>query len=111
MRAFGDGGPADPSCAEAALQKAMVVFWERAEPSRAEPSRAEQGYEGASLADLTEAMGISRKSMYAAYGNKEDLFRLVLQRYTEGPGAYILEALRAPTARPTPSRSCSLATS
>lgn len=72
--------------AEAALQKAMVVFWE-------------QGYEGASLADLTEAMGISRKSMYAAYGNKEDLFRLALQRYTEGPGAYILDALRASTAR------------
>ncbi len=72
--------------AEAALQKAMVVFWE-------------QGYEGASLADLTEAMGISRKSMYAAFGNKEDLFRLALQRYTEGPGAYILEALQAPTAR------------
>ncbi|GAB3168410.1 TetR/AcrR family transcriptional regulator [Amycolatopsis stemonae] len=72
--------------AEAALQQAMVVFWE-------------QGYEGASLADLTEAMGISRKSMYAAFGNKEDLFRLALQRYTEGPGAYILEALQAPTAR------------
>ncbi|MEV6641546.1 TetR/AcrR family transcriptional regulator [Amycolatopsis sp. NPDC051371] len=72
--------------AEAALQKAMVVFWE-------------QGYDGASLADLTEAMGISRKSMYAAFGNKEDLFRKALQRYTEGPGAYIVEALQAPTAR------------
>lgn len=72
--------------AEAALQKAMVVFWE-------------QGYDGASLADLTEAMGISRKSMYAAFGNKEDLFRKALQRYAEGPGAYVVEALRAPEAR------------
>ncbi|MEU7788840.1 TetR/AcrR family transcriptional regulator [Amycolatopsis sp. NPDC049159] len=72
--------------AEAAVQKAMVVFWE-------------QGYDGASLTELTEAMGISRKSMYAAFGNKEDLFRLALQRYTEGPGAYIVEALEAPTAR------------
>ncbi|SFP24935.1 DNA-binding transcriptional regulator, AcrR family [Actinomadura madurae] len=72
--------------AEAALEKAMVVFWG-------------QGYEGASLADLTEAMGISRKSMYAAFGNKEQLFRKVLQRYTEGPGAYVVQALRAPTAR------------
>ncbi|UOX90715.1 TetR/AcrR family transcriptional regulator [Amycolatopsis sp. FBCC-B4732] len=72
--------------AEAAVQKAMVVFWE-------------QGYDGASLTELTEAMGISRKSMYAAFGNKEDLFRLALQRYTEGPGAYIVEALQAPTAR------------
>jgi AcrR family transcriptional regulator len=64
----------------------MVVFWE-------------QGYEGASLADLTEAMGISRKSMYAAFGNKEQLFRKALQRYTDGPGAYVIEALQAPTAR------------
>lgn len=77
--------------AEAALQKAMLVFWE-------------QGYDGASLADLTEAMGISRKSMYAAFGNKEDLFRKALQRYTEGPGAYILEALQAPTAREVATR-------
>jgi AcrR family transcriptional regulator len=72
--------------ADAALEKAMVVFWE-------------QGYEGASLSDLTEAMGISRKSMYAAYGNKEQLFRKALQRYTDGPGAYVIEALQAPTAR------------
>ncbi|MFE2499881.1 TetR/AcrR family transcriptional regulator [Streptomyces scopuliridis] len=72
--------------AEAALEKALMVFWE-------------QGYEGASLTDLTEAMGISRKSLYAAYGNKEDLFRKALQRYTEGPGAYVAKALQAPTAR------------
>ncbi|MDX3076651.1 TetR/AcrR family transcriptional regulator [Streptomyces sp. NPDC088354] len=72
--------------AEAALDRAMMVFWA-------------QGYEGASLADLTEAMGISRKSLYAAYGNKEDLFRKALQRYEEGPGGYVTEALEAPTAR------------
>lgn len=72
--------------AEAALEKALTVFWA-------------QGYEGASLTDLTEAMGISRKSLYAAYGNKEDLFRKALRRYAEGPGAYVAEALRAPTAR------------
>jgi AcrR family transcriptional regulator len=72
--------------AEAALDRAMTVFWA-------------QGYEGASLTDLTDAMGISRKSLYAAYGNKEDLFRKALQRYAEGPGAYVTEALAAPTAR------------
>jgi AcrR family transcriptional regulator len=72
--------------AEEALQKAMVVFWE-------------QGYEGASLADLTERMGISRKSMYAAFGNKEELFRKALQRYSEGTVSYAVEALRAATAR------------
>ena len=71
--------------ADAALDRAMRVFWE-------------QGYEGASLADLTTAMGITRTSMYAAFGNKEQLFRLALQRYTEGPASYGVRALREPTA-------------
>ncbi len=44
-------------------------------------------------------MGISRKSMYAAFGNKEELFQKALQLYSQGPSAYIAEALRAPTAR------------
>lgn len=68
-----------------ALERAMLVFWER-------------GYEGASLADLTGAMGISATSMYAAFGNKEELFRKALERYTEGPGAYLSQALEEPTA-------------
>ncbi|MBB5909936.1 TetR/AcrR family transcriptional regulator [Actinoalloteichus hymeniacidonis] len=71
--------------AEAALEKAVGVF-------------VEHGYEGASLTALTEGMGISRKSMYAAFGNKEELYRKALQRYTEGRGSYICEALEAPTA-------------
>jgi AcrR family transcriptional regulator len=69
-----------------ALQKAMLVFWQ-------------QGYEGATLADLTDAMGITRTSMYAAFGNKEQLFRLALRRYLEGPGEYLSQALDQPTAR------------
>ncbi|SIR51118.1 TetR/AcrR family transcriptional regulator [Micromonospora avicenniae] len=44
-------------------------------------------------------MGISRKSLYAAYGNKEELFRKALKHYEQGPGGYVAEALRAPTAR------------
>lgn len=72
--------------ADAALEQALVVFWQ-------------QGYEGASLTDLTAAMGISRKSMYAAFGNKEELFHRVLRRYEQGSGSYIVEALRARTAR------------
>ncbi|WP_193105370.1 TetR/AcrR family transcriptional regulator [Brachybacterium sp. FME24] len=71
---------------DAALEKALTVFWEH-------------GYEGASLAMLTEAMGISRKSMYAAFGNKEELFFKVLHLYERGPGAYVQESVRAHTAR------------
>ena len=69
-----------------ALEKAMLVFWA-------------QGYEGASLDELTGAMGITRTSMYRAFGNKEELFRKVLDRYTEGPASYFARALGRPTAR------------
>ncbi|MEA5364455.1 TetR/AcrR family transcriptional regulator [Amycolatopsis sp., V23-08] len=68
-----------------ALERALLVFWE-------------QGYEGASLATLTGAMGISTASMYATFGNKEALFRKALERYTEGPSAYLARALDEPTA-------------
>ncbi len=71
--------------ADEALERAMLVFWEH-------------GYEGAGTARLTNAMGISTTSMYAAFGNKEDLFRRVLERYTEGPSAYMARALEEPTA-------------
>ena len=43
-------------------------------------------------------MGISATSMYAAFGNKEELFRKALERYTEGPSAYLARALEEPTA-------------
>jgi len=71
--------------ADEALERALLVFWE-------------QGYEGASLATLTDAMGISTTSMYATFGNKEELFRKALERYTEGPSAYLARALEEPTA-------------
>ncbi|WP_067829955.1 TetR/AcrR family transcriptional regulator [Actinomadura kijaniata] len=72
--------------AEAALDRALEVFWR-------------QGYEGTSLADLTAAMGINKPSLYAAFGNKEELFARALDRYLAGPGAFVAEALEAPTAR------------
>jgi AcrR family transcriptional regulator len=72
--------------ADEALDKAMTVFWRK-------------GYEGASLSDLTEAMCINRPSLYAAYGNKQQLFRKALERYGEGPSSYEREALAQPTAR------------
>ncbi|MET7388989.1 TetR/AcrR family transcriptional regulator [Streptomyces sp. NPDC005529] len=71
--------------ADEALERAMLVFWKH-------------GYEGASTATLTSAMGISTTSMYAAFGNKEKLFRKALERYTEGPSAYLARALEEPTA-------------
>jgi AcrR family transcriptional regulator len=69
-----------------ALDRALQVFWR-------------QGYEGSSLADLTQAMGINPPSLYAAFGNKVSLFRETLDRYVEGPAAYTRTALDAPTAR------------
>jgi AcrR family transcriptional regulator len=72
--------------ADDALDAALRVFWTK-------------GYEGASLPELTAAMGINRPSLYATFGSKEDLFRLAIARYEEGPGAYVRVALAAPTAR------------
>lgn len=72
--------------ADEALAQALRVFWAR-------------GYEGASISDLTEAMGITRPSLYAAFGNKEDLFRKALDLYERDKLAYVSEALEAPTAR------------
>jgi AcrR family transcriptional regulator len=71
---------------DAALDRAMHVFWAK-------------GYEGASLSNLTRAMRINRPSLYAAFGNKEELFRKVLDRYVDGPLAYFGKALAAPKAR------------
>ncbi len=71
---------------DAALERAMHVFWAK-------------GYEGASLSNLTRAMRINRPSLYAAFGNKEQLFRKVLDRYVDGPLAYFGKALTAPKAR------------
>jgi AcrR family transcriptional regulator len=71
---------------DTALDRAMRVFWAK-------------GYEGASLSDLTRAMRINRPSLYAAFGNKEQLFRKVLDRYMQGPLAFFGKALAAPQAR------------
>lgn len=55
---------------DSALEKALQVF-------------IDKGYEGASIDDLTGAMGINKPSMYSAFGNKEELFLKVLSFYTE----------------------------
>lgn len=71
---------------EKALDAALLLFWRR-------------GYEGTSLSALTKAMGINVPSLYAAFGNKENLFRKVLDRYLERPASYLPNALKEPTAR------------
>jgi AcrR family transcriptional regulator len=73
-------------CVDHALTEALRVFWQK-------------GYEGTSLTDLTEAMGITRPSLYAAFGNKESLFRKALDLYEREKLAYIGQALEQPTAR------------
>lgn len=73
-------------CVDDALAAALRVFWSK-------------GYEGSSLSDLTEAMGITRPSLYAAFGNKEALFRKALDLYEREKLAFMGEALKAPTSR------------
>ena len=73
-------------CVHDALAKALRVFWSK-------------GYEAASLTDLTEAMGITRPSLYAAFGNKEELFRKALDLYEREKLDYVAKALDQPTAR------------
>jgi AcrR family transcriptional regulator len=71
---------------EEALDRALQVFLRR-------------GYEGASLAELTDAMGINPPSLYAAFGNKEALFRQALDRYTASFEDVTKTAMQAPSAR------------
>ncbi|QDY75837.1 TetR/AcrR family transcriptional regulator [Streptomyces qinzhouensis] len=71
---------------EVALTRAMETFWLR-------------GYETASMAELTTAMGINSPSLYAAFGSKEQLFREAVELYNAVEGAPIERALtEEPTA-------------
>jgi AcrR family transcriptional regulator len=72
--------------AEVALDQAMEVFWRH-------------GYEGATIAQLTEAMGINPPSLYACFGNKEGLLKAALDRYSKLRGVWMDEVVAAPTAR------------
>ena len=69
-----------------ALDAALRVFWEK-------------GYEGASLSDLTAAMGINKPSLYATFGDKRELFRKVVERYVQTQTPFMQEALEDPSAR------------
>ena len=72
---------------DVALRQALDLFWER-------------GYEGTSLNDLAEAMGIASASIYACFGSKEALFRQTMALYGTTSGEPPRRALREqPTAR------------
>jgi len=72
--------------AETALDAAVNTFWRH-------------GYEGTGLAELTEAMNISRPALYRAFGDKAQLFRTALERYISRNMGYVEDALSLPTAR------------
>jgi AcrR family transcriptional regulator len=69
---------------DTALEAAMLLFWER-------------GYEGTSMADLTQAMGLNPSSIYAAFGDKRALFSHVVERYVDTRTQYATKALEEPT--------------
>jgi AcrR family transcriptional regulator len=69
---------------DAALEAAMLLFWER-------------GFEGTSMADLTQAMGLNPSSIYAAFGDKHSLFGQAVKRYLGSRAQYAVKALEEPT--------------
>ncbi|MCK8487078.1 TetR/AcrR family transcriptional regulator [Paenibacillus sp. MBLB2552] len=71
---------------EQALDAALCVFWRK-------------GYEGTSYTDLTQATGVERPALYSAFGNKEALFRQVLERYYEHYHDFFPAAIALPTSR------------
>ncbi|OBB10440.1 TetR family transcriptional regulator [Mycolicibacterium setense] len=72
---------------DAALDKAIRLFWER-------------GFESTSTRDLSSALGIGVPSLYAAFGDKQQLFAEAVQVYDRKYGGFIEAALvEEPTAR------------
>jgi len=63
------------------LDAAVLVFWEK-------------GYDGASVEDLTKAMGINRPSLYSTFGNKRELFIQAIDRYAATHGNRAFSAFR-----------------
>ena len=68
-----------------ALEKATQVFWSK-------------GYDGVTIDDLVEGMGVGRPSLYAVFGDKRTLFLRVLRAYAEKKGALAMKALLSPQA-------------
>jgi len=72
---------------EIAIARAADVFWKA-------------GYAGTSLDDLSEATGMNRPSLYAAFGDKRDLYLKTLEHYRDNSRALAKAALAdAPSLR------------
>ncbi|UVI29654.1 TetR/AcrR family transcriptional regulator [Paenibacillus spongiae] len=69
-----------------ALDAAMQLFWEK-------------GFEATSLSDLTSKMGIQRPSIYAAFGDKKELFEAALRKYTQSHASYVRARLQNPSVK------------
>lgn len=67
---------------EQALHAAMELFWEK-------------GYEATSLSDLTAKMGIQRPSLYAAFGDKKELFEAALRKYNQFHASHVRTRLQS----------------
>src|SRR6201996_7583507 len=68
-----------------ALEKAILVFWSK-------------GYDGVTIDDLVDGMGVGRPSLYAVFGDKRTIFIRALRAYAEKKGALAAKALLAPQA-------------
>src|ERR1700752_1532418 len=66
-----------------ALEKAIQVFWSK-------------GYDGVTIDDLVEGMGVGRPSLYAVFGDKRAIFLRALKAYAERKGAAAAKALLSP---------------
>lgn len=67
---------------EQALHQALQLFWSK-------------GFEGTTLADLTETIGVKAPSLYAAFGDKDALFREAVELYSRTISAEPLRLLQA----------------
>ena len=67
---------------DAALETATHVFWEK-------------GYDGASMKDLTEAMGINSPSLYSVFGDKKGLYIQTIQRYMNNDSCAPMDAFES----------------
>src|SRR3546814_19889815 len=73
-------------CTQEALATAMRLFWAT-------------GFEGTSVSDLAGAMGISKPSLYAAFGDQEALFAKAFRLSPLAELAFVDETLEQPSAR------------